>query len=184
MIRGSSSNASVVGRLARGFSIVELMMCLVVLALASVGAWTLFAGSTEAARVVDTQNRLSATSQSVLRSYASSGDFSALSTDSAHAERWLPASVLGTDGRAANGWGYPIEFGHRDDGQARPAFTLTQSVPVSSCATLVVNIANAFDAVQLNGGAEVSRNDAVNPDTIVPLCGDAELSVVTLIYRR
>lgn len=184
MTTGTSRIAVVVGGRSQGFSLVELMMCLAILALASVGAWALFAASTESAKVVDTQGRVSAISQAVLRSYASGRDFSALSTNSAHAEGWLPESVLGTDGRAANAWGYPIEFGHRDDGQARPAFTLTQSVPAASCATLVVNVASAVDAVQLNGGEAISRSDALNPAALVPLCGDAELSVITLIYRR
>ena len=183
--RSRHTIASAQRRSQSGFTLIELTAALGLMTVVSAAVFGLFSGASDSAKLVQAQSGTSALVESIVRSYASSGSFAALTTESAIAENWLPDEVRGSNGRPVNAWGNPITLNHMDYGQPSAGLTITQNVPASACATFVAKIGTSFDTVRVNGSDVRRTSGAIDPSSAGFACdnvGDA--ATVMLISKK
>lgn len=167
-----------------GFTLIELMIGLVAISIVSLGVYGMFFTGGDAAAVVKAQADTAALADAATAAYVSRANFAGLTTQSAMAERWVPAELLDASGMPVNAWKQPISLGAVDIDTVGDAkgLALTQDVPTSICARYVSNIAGAFDGITINSTDVYTV--PMDPATLATACGSGSDTATLVLVRR
>ncbi len=167
-----------------GFTPIELMIGLVAISIVSLGVYGMFFSGGDAAAVAKAQTDTAALADAATSAYVSRANFAGLTTQSAMAERWVPAELLDASGMPANVWKQPITLSAVDVAAAGDAkgLAITQNVPTQICASYVSHIAGAFDGITINS-TDVHTVPA-DPATVATACGSGDTATLVLVRRH
>jgi len=167
-----------------GFTLIELMIGLFALSIVSLGVYALFFRGGDAAAVVKAQADTAALADAATAAYVSRASFAGLTTQSAMAERWVPAELLDASGMPVNTWKQPISLGAVDIATVGDAkgLAVTQNVPTQICARYVSNVAGAFDGITVNSTDVLTI--PMDPSTVATACGSGGDTATLVLVRR
>ena len=167
-----------------GFTFIELMIGLFAIGIVSLGVYGMFFTGGGAADVAKAQADTAALADAATSAYVSRASFAGLTTQSAMAERWVPAELLDASGMPVNTWKQPISLGAVDVATVGDAkgLAITQNVPTQICARYVSNVAGAFDGITINS-TDV-HTIPMDPATVATACGSGGDTATLVLVRR
>lgn len=167
-----------------GFTLIELMIGLFAISIVSLGVYGMFFTGGDSAAVVKAQADTTALADAATAAYVSRASFAGLTTQSAMAERWVPAELLDASGMPVNAWKQPISLGAVDIDTVGDAkgMAITQTVPTQICASYVSNVAGAFDGITIN--TTDVHTVPMDPATVATACGSSGDTATLVLVRR
>jgi prepilin-type N-terminal cleavage/methylation domain-containing protein len=167
----ASAERRVAVSVARGFTLVELLMALFIVSLITCGVFAYFTCGSAAASVVLGQEQTTQIAQSAVGAYASRKDFSGLTTANALMEGWL------TDANTKNAWGGSVSLASAADGSL---LIEHPGVPAGACEVFVLAEVHGFDAIDVNGVRVAEHN---NPNQVA-LASACEAPSSTIVFTQ
>jgi len=176
--------------LAPGFAMIELLAIAAASIALTAVAWGGYQRSAERRTVATEADTVAAIARNTARTYASRGDYGALTQSSALAQGVFPARLITANGSVANAWGGAVNLAavSTDGGATNNGFTITYSnVPSSACVALATNAGSGFAEVTVRntnagswrpaGAAQASPTpDAIQPPGVPGLHDGSVLS--------
>ena len=162
---------------ARGFALIEMLALAAVSAMLAAVAWGGYQRSSERRTVASEADTVAAIARNTARTYASRGDYGALTQNSALSQGIFPARLITGNGAVANAWGGAVNLAavSTDGGATNNGFTITYSnVPSSACVALATTAGSGFAEVTVrdaNAGSWTPAGSAQaspTPDAIQP----------------
>lgn len=173
---------SCIRRPAVGWSLLELLLALAVLAAMSLAVWWALSPTQSAAEVKIEQDNLRALSSALEQSSGLLGSFEIATTERALADGLVPKRMI-QDGQIRSAWGGAVSIAPRTYERPNDAMVITyQATPGEVCAQLAsATVRGAYDIrVQ---DESVFGPQGFDPARAAQLCGAANGAVVEFIYR-
>lgn len=172
-----------------GVSLIELMLVAGVIAVGSAAVLLVYQNVNATSKVSNESDNLRDLTQKITTSYASSGDFSGLSTESAQQESLFPSSMVspGTN-EVVTSWGTPVRVlattvqingTSRNNGGFVIAY---DRLPAKACIDLISDAAPGFGDIKV-GGTSVGVGANLNVGQLGELCNRAQGADVQFIYQ-
>ncbi|MBK1666898.1 hypothetical protein CKO28_02430 [Rhodovibrio sodomensis] len=172
----------------RGFAMTEVLMALVLILVAGLLGYNMFATGTSTNKLTRANTELQAIATKVYQGHSASASYTDLDTEGAITAGWIPPQMVISDAEAVNPWKGSVEV---EEGSVATQFDITYSnIPLASCVDLVTRSAAAMSSslVEISSGSDsISFDDAevrrsgISPSDAIGLC-DQNTSTVEVTW--
>lgn len=166
------------GRKAKGFSLIELLLVLAVAVLLIVVGFVLYQQNAEGARSDQAQKQLLGLRSGIARLYTTP-NYTGISAASIITAGQAPSNMV--NGNALQGpWGGAVTVAAANwNGGTANAFTITfNNVPRSECNTMAAAVQNNFVGITVGSTAVKNATTAFNSTTLATACNNDSNAVV------
>lgn len=154
----------------KGFTLIEILMVISVIALISIGAFTFFTQAMDSARSSQAKQSVNGLIVSVRDLYQGQPDYSDLDTQTVIDAGIVPSSWAVNNGDIENNFGGPVEVNVASDDASR--FTITfGGVPETACVEIATMNTN-IESVTIGGGDEITTIPAPVSDATSDCSGE------------
>lgn len=168
-----------------GFSLVEILLVLGIIAILAIAAFIIFPQVQAANRANTEQSNITTIAAGVKNLYGATRNYNGISASTLIKAKIAPSSMYANDSTATaltSSWSAPVAIAASTPtggtGTANSQFTLTYSdVPSEVCTRLVPGLLANFSSVTV-GGTNVSAN---NPAGVVDACSASTTATVAFI---
>lgn len=163
-----------------GFSMIELSLALLVIAMLSVPIYYIYKSTSESAKVEAEITNVQGISSAIRRSWRASSDFTGLSESTLISRKQMPEKMVSGTTLMAFGGGVTVTPGSVNGG-SNNAFTITYSmVPTSGCLDFLAGVSGGFSIVMVGGTTIKSTTQSYNQAAAQTSCNGAETVAVVL----
>ena len=172
-----------------GVSLIELMLVAGVIAVGTAAVLLVYQNVSASSKLNNESKNLSDLTQKITTSYAASGNFSGLTTESAQQENLFPSAMVASgSNEVTSGWGTPVRVlatSVNINGVSRNngGFVIAYDrLPAKACVDLISDAAPRFGDIRV-GGTSVGVGANLNVGQVGELCNRAQGADVQFVYQ-